>query len=467
MEIGRWLSTACMAGMNGRAAKRQVQPIVLPDDYLDLGESWPLDVFPHGGGKPMVVSLATLKRHVYVLGATGSGKTNLLVQMIDADVREGRSVALIDLRGDLVERVLNRLAKAGVDPDRVCLIDFRDDSRIIPINPLGGGGDAHSRAFHVLAILKHQAESWGVQLEETLRNCLVALAEARRTLVELESFLLDPGFRQAILAVVTDPYVQTFFARFDALSPERQLTWAMPVLNKVTPLLAMPRIRATLSHSEGLEVGMVLNTPGSILLVSLAVDRFHGASHLIGGLMVSAIEDAVMARLSIPESRRNSVALYVDEFETMASDAFLSLLAEGRRFGLSLVLSHQNLIQLDSKLRAGLQNNAHIHFYFQTGATDAADIAREVDSPLVRDEVKSLLMRLHPGQAILVRRGSEAVVVKTALSRDGGVSVRATQPYRDGVARWIPKRRASPVPQPTVVNMTANAQSTWQVRDGI
>ncbi len=464
MNLGTWLETVCIASINGRKNLSKPKFVTIEQDVFTLGVSWPLESFPYGSGCPVCIPSKDLRKHAYILGATGSGKTNILVQLVDQDIESRRSLVLIDLRGDLVERVLARLAGKDVDPSRVCLIDLRDDSTVVPFNPLGGSGDAHSRAFHVLAVLRDQAESWGVQLEETLRNALVALAEYGGTLTDIEPLLLDPEFRARVLASSTDPHVQSFFCRFNTLTPERQLNWALPVLNKVTPLIAVPRLRSMLGSSDSLDLRRVLDTPGSILLVSLAVDRFHGASHLIGGLLVSAIEAAVMARATTPEVQRNPLTLYVDEFETMASEAFLGLLAEGRRFGLSLVLSHQNLTQLSPQLRASLQGNAHLHLYFQTGAADASEIAKEVDSGFSREQVRTLLLRLKPGEALLIRRSHETLVVRTPLTTDPKVSARDLAHLRLSARPWIARKPAKTLALPA--KPTSGNVIAWEVRDG-
>lgn len=186
---------------------------------------------------------ADRRRHNYVLGATGSGKTTLLLRLIESDLRAKRTVCLLDLRGDLVDRILGRLINlSGSETwrDRLCLIDLRADEYVVGFNPLVGQGDACSRALHCLSVLKAEAESWGVQLDETLRNCLVALAEAGLSLIEVESLLSQVSFRNRILNRVQDPFVRAFFERYGELSEDRQVTWRLPVLNKLGEDLRLP-----------------------------------------------------------------------------------------------------------------------------------------------------------------------------------------------------------------------------------
>jgi len=415
--------------------------------------------------RPVGIEADERRRHFYVLGATGCGKTNLLLRLIEADLKERRTIVVLDLRGDLVDRVLLRLATAEdieATAKRLCLLDLRDSSPALGFNPLLGPGETQSRAFHLLGVIREQSESWGVQLEETLRNALIVLSAAGLTLLDLEGLLTDEAFREGILTKTDDPFVLSFFERYNSLSADKQLAWTLPVLNKVTPLLSSPAIRAFLSAPNTIDVRRLLDTPGQIVLVSLAVDRLHGGAYLLGGLLVSAIQSAAMARATQPEKTRNPVNLYIDEFETMASPAFEAIVAEGRRFGLSLTLSHQNLSQVPSGLRQVLRNNVHTQLFFQTGAIDAADLALEVTGLGSKEEVRMLLLTQDVGQAILLRRGRSALPIRTLTAPDPQVSSAAVQSLKDA-ARGAP---TSPPSKPKPASKRSAARAKPEVRHG-
>lgn len=380
---------------------------------------WVLSEHDRQPQKPLVISQAQRARHLYLLGATGSGKTNLILQLLGQDFREGRTVAIIDLRGDLVDRAILRIASLE-SPDlapNVLLLDLRDPDRIVGFNPLRGSADPHSRAYLVLDAMRSHSESWGIQLEETLRNSLIALAEADLSLLELELLLTQRVFRDDIVHRSQDPSVTSFFDRYNSLSTERQQTWFLPVLNKVTPLLGIPRLRLLFGSPNSIDFKQALDTPGKIILISLGVDRFHSAARLIGSLIIGSIESAVMTRVDTHESRRNRVNLYVDEFETMATEAFSSIVAEGRRFGLSLTLSHQNLSQVSVGLRSCLRSNIASQLYFATGSIDAWELKRELRFGDDEDGVK-LLQTLPVGEAVLNKRPDDPVLVRINESKD-------------------------------------------------
>lgn len=374
-------------------------------------------------GEAFVLSRVERTRHLYILGATGSGKTNLILQLLAHDVAANESILVVDLRGDLVDRVLIRLAAQDDDDcaDRVTLIDLRDNDHIIGFNPLSGSAEAHSRAFQVLDALRSQSESWGIQLEETLRNCLIALAECGMTLLDVEPMLTDSTVREAVLAQVTDTSVQAFFVRYAELSSEKQQSWFLPVLNKVTPLLGIPRLRLLFGASNPIDLNKLLDTPGQIILVALGIDRFHSAARLAGSLLIGAIESAIMARVDQSESARNPVQLYVDEFEAMATEAFGSIVAEGRRFGLSLTLSHQNLSQVPPNLRQAIRNNIRTQVFFQTGSIDARELRHELI--LAEDEDVAIQLQTLPvGQAYVVKRPDAPVKVRFHRSNEPAVA---------------------------------------------
>lgn len=364
-------------------------------------------------------------RHLYLLGATGTGKTNLLLRLIESDIANARAFCVIDLRGDLVDRILLRLATNGSPEEwhkRLLLMDLRETHHVVGFNPLLGEADVYSRALHLLSVLKYQSDSWGVQLEETLRNCLLALAESGWSLLEIEPLLTNASFRAATMERVSDSRVRSFFQRFDALSSANQTTWTLAVLNKITPLLSVPSMRLTFGQQHSFSFrGLMDNQPGMIVLISLAVDRLHSAALLAGGLLVSSFQSAILSRADVPEKERIPTHLYVDEFECMASDRFESIIAEGRRFGLGLTLSHQNISQLSTGLRNVLRNNVHTQIYFQTGALDAADLVKEIGGSK-NEEVRSKLISQGVGQAFLIRRGQPSVRVQALHCPDPRVS---------------------------------------------
>ena len=182
------------------------------------GIGW--EVTPSSRCIPFALDPRERLKHLYILGSTGSGKTNLLVQLIEEDIRQGKSLVVIDLRGDLVDRLLGQIA-GSVSVDKINLIDLRRPDVTAGFNPFQSTSDPDSAALQMHSILKASAESWGVQLDETLRCSLIALAYTRRSLADLPPLLTNRAFRSRILARTPDPNTRSFFDRFDELSPEK------------------------------------------------------------------------------------------------------------------------------------------------------------------------------------------------------------------------------------------------------
>jgi len=351
---------------------------------------------------PVLVSLepAHLRTHALVIGSTGSGKTNLIHHLIAQDLERRHSVVVLDLRGDLADAVC-AMCRGHVAPEQVKFLDLREKERPLGFDPLSGPGEPYFRALGVLSAIAFESESWGVQLAETLRNALMLLAEAGKRLTDLEHLLHDRAFRTSCLAGVAPSPVTEFWQRFDALSEDRQQTLAMPVLNKVSLLFATKTLCTILSHPQPLDLALHLNRPGSVILVSLAVDEMHQAGRMLGNLFLSGLCREVLSRVRTPEALRNPVHLFVDEFENFTVPDFETILAEGRRFGLSLVLAHQTLAQLTPRLRSMVLNNVGVKLCFRCGREDSATLAKDI-----LGDAKSVdLAGLATGEAFMWVRG--------------------------------------------------------------
>lgn len=392
-------------------------------------------------GERLDFTASDFARHCYILGSTGCGKTSLILRLIDQDIQAEHSLVVVDLRGDLVAGVLGLCEKRDIDPARVTLLDLREKGRMFGFNPLSGAGEPFIRALHVLDVLASESPSWGVQLEETLRSVLLLMASSGVPLPRLHDVFFDPTFRDQCLKSVSDDDLTDFWARFNEFSKEKQHAWALPVLNKVTSLLAVPNLRRILGDCEPINLEEVLGKPGQIVLISLAVDELQRSARMFGSLVVSAIAREMLARVDVPERNRNPVRLYVDEFENMASESFEGLIAEGRRFKLSLVLSHQTLAQLPSKLRSVVRNNVGLQILFQVGFEDAQVVTRELGGERTLDDVRQLGV----GQAFVQTRDGESALVQFDAPGKRA-SDRAIKRFRAKVLARSPDQTTKPAP---------------------
>ncbi len=366
-----------------------------------------------------------LANHAFVIGKTGTGKSVALQHLMAQDIRYGHSFAVLDMRGDLVGTAL-RLCAGHVQPEKLLLIDLADTGSTMGLNPLAGSGGAHQLALNVLKVVKSESDSWGVQLEQTLLNALLLLGEVGEPITRLDAVFYDRAFRQLCIHDCTLEPVLTFWAQFEALSSEKQLSFAMPVMNKVSLLLSAPSVAKILGHDAPIDLGRHLNRPGNVTLVSLAVHETHAAGQMMGRLLLSYVTREIFSRVTLPESQRVPIRLYVDEFENFGCDEFEEILAEGRKFGITVVLAHQSLSQLSHKTSYKILNGVGAKLVFNCGRADAAAMSSDIAG-----NAKAIdFTRLSVGDAVLWREGLGCVHVEVnePLVRDvGGLSPKALQ----------------------------------------
>jgi len=184
--------------------------------------------------------------HFYVIGATGTGKTKFLEYLIRQDIEKGNGLGVIDPHGDLIEDIKGFLI-LRYEPDdaeisdRVILIDPTEPDFTVTFNPLEkipGVPVAEQANELISAFRKIWSDSWGVRMEDLMRNSLIALGEADLTLTELPQFLTNRAVRQGILEKVNHPLAQEYFKRFDSLTDRGQVTWIEPIMNKINAFWA-------------------------------------------------------------------------------------------------------------------------------------------------------------------------------------------------------------------------------------
>ena len=278
------------------------------------------------------------------------------------------------------------------------LVDLADPRQTVTFNPieqLPGVSAGEQAAELIAAFKKIWADSWGVRMEDLLRNSLIALSEAERALVDLPAFLTDAGFRSEILTRLTHPIARDYFVRFNQLSDRARLTWSEPVLNKINALLANDHVRQLLAapHST-VNLRQVMDR-GQVLLVKLDKGRLKDSADLLGSLILAKLQLAVFSRSELPVWQRRPFALYVDEFQNFATASFGVLLSEARKYGLSLVLAHQTLAQIPEQLTSLILGNTGLQVVFRVNRRDAERMAKESFSLLRLSRQVSLAQRIN------------------------------------------------------------------------
>jgi hypothetical protein len=369
-----------IGGKEERVERVEESNLELAEDVLEIGWYWSENKKEWQMAK---IKEEDRKIHFYVVGASGAGKSKFLEFLIRQDIAKSNGFGVVDPHGDLVEDVKSYLALALTKEEleeRVVLIDPTDEKYTVAFNPLEkleGVSSAEIAAELVEAFKKIWIDAWGARMEDLLRNTLIALIEAELTLDNLPRFLIDEDFRENILERVSHPIAKRYFQRFNALAPRTREEWMESTLNKVNAFLSDDRIREIFSYQKSSFNLREIMDNRKILLIKLDRGRLKENGDLLGSLLMTKIRMAAFSRSDIPREKRVPFYLYIDEFQNFATEEFIDTLSEARKYGLVLILAHQNLSQLPKNLQDSILTNCGIQCYFRVCRRDAEILAKE------------------------------------------------------------------------------------------
>lgn len=331
-------------------------------------------------GEPLTLGDSARRRHLHIIGQTGTGKTTLIKHLIAQDLAAGRGVGLIDPLGHLAEAVLSL-----VPPHRtheVIYLNPADLGRPIGFNVLER---AHVDRHAVIAddIVSAFIHIWGAtavgdRSQQVLRNCLRALLSVgSATLLGIPRLLTDDGYRARVVRAIRDPVVLTYWTRqFASYDDKRRVEITGPILNKLDALLSAPELRNIIGQPKStIDLRRTMDE-GRILIVNLSKGRLgEQNAHMLGALIVTKLAQAAFAREDVPQAMRRPFYLYTDEFQDYASVGFKRILSQARNYALGLTLAHQYLDQLTDGLREAVLGNAASTIALRVGAADAPILA--------------------------------------------------------------------------------------------
>lgn len=340
------------------------------------------------------IKLADRRRHIYIIGKTGVGKSTLLLNMIVSDIRAGLGLCLIDPHGDLVDEILEYIPSSRIKDviffnptDVEYPIAFNLFENVSPVQrPLVASG--------IISVFKKiWSEFWGPRLEYVLRSAILALLEREgSTLLDLPRLLTDENFRQDVITSITDPVVKSFWeSEYEKYPKVFRTETISPIQNKVGQYLSSFLIRNIVGHKENkFNLREVIDT-GKILLVNLSKGAIgEDYSKLLGSMLVTKLYLAGLGRANIPEQSRNFFAVYVDEFQEFAHENFFDILSESRKYNLGLTITNQHLSQLEEKVKSSVIGNVGTLIAFRTGSEDSEILAKEFHPTFNEDDLISL-----------------------------------------------------------------------------
>lgn len=353
------------------AGKTKVAPVEVTGHGFELGVNIHF-------GKESLVSISDQQRlrHMHVIGATGTGKSSLLLNLITEDIEQGRGVAVLDPHGDLIEEAIKHIPEERLKD--VVLVDPGDSEYPIGLNLLSAHSDVERiiLSSDMVALFRRFATSWGDQMTSVLANAINAILESKNggTLIDLRRFLVETGFRNKFLETVDDPNIVYYWKNEFQLLRQNSVA---PILTRLDTFLRPRIIRNMMAQKEGLDFTDIINSK-KILLVKLAQGSIgEENSYLLGTLFVAKLHQAAQSRQNIPPDQRAPFYFYIDEFQNFITPSMSAILSGARKYGLGLVLAHQDLDQLaakDTELANSVLSNPAIRVCFRVGDKDAGKL---------------------------------------------------------------------------------------------
>ena len=334
------------------------------------------------------------RRHVYVIGKTGMGKTAMLENMAIQDIREGKGVGFVDPHGEAAERLLD-----FIPPERINDVVYFNPADLkfpIAFNVMEKVDVDHRHlvAGGLMGVFKKiWPDVWSARMEYILNNTILALLEyPGATLLGVNRMLSDVDFRKKVVDRITDPIIKAFWVNEFARYTQRYEVEATGAIqNKVGQFISAPLIRNIIGQVESSINMREIMDKGKILIMNLAKGRIgEDNSMLLGALLITKLQLAAMSRVDVPEDERRDFILYVDEFQNFATESFANILSEARKYRLSLVLAHQYIAQMEEKVRDAVFGNVGTMITFRVGAIDAEFLEKEFTPKFIIEDLVNL-----------------------------------------------------------------------------
>ncbi len=340
------------------------------------------------------IKLDDRRRHMYVIGKTGMGKTTMMENMVLHDIYSGHGVGVVDPHGDFAEKIINYIPANRIND--VVYFNPADVDFPIGFNILEVKSDEqkHLIVAGLMGIFKKiWPDVWSPRMEYILNNTLLALLDyPGSTLLGINRMLSDKKYRSKVVSKLKDPVVKAFWQVEFASYSERYATEAVAsVQNKIGQFLSASVIRNMVAQVKStIDIREIMDNK-KILIMNLSKGRIgEDNSRLLGGMLVTKIQLSAMERVDMPEENRKDFFLYVDEFQNFATPSFANILSEARKYRLSLIMAHQYVKQLDELVADAVFGNVGTIVAFRVGGADAEILAKEFIPTFVEEDIVNL-----------------------------------------------------------------------------
>jgi hypothetical protein len=366
-------------------SKEAPPPDNLPKQGLLLGES----VF-RGTTKPIYLTDEDRRRHIYVVGQTGTGKSTLLGNLMIEDIQNGKGIAVIDPHGDLVENALGFVPKERLDD--VIYFNPGDLSRPLGLNMLDFNFDRPEEKTFIVNEMQSifdklfDKETMGPMFEQYMRNALLLLMEDMpnepATLVEVPRIFTDAAFRARKLARIHNPVVIDFWEK-EAVKAggEASLANMTPyITSKFGGFITNDYLRPIIGQAKSAFNFRDVMDSGKILLINLSKGKIGDINAgLLGMVFTGKILMAALSRVDTDDAARRDFNLYIDEFQNFTTDSISTILSEARKYHLSLTMAHQFIGQLTDTIKAAVFGNVGSELVMRVGAEDAEFLVKQFE----------------------------------------------------------------------------------------
>lgn len=421
------------------------QEPVPSDANLYLGESQKL--YHRDKNERLFISPEARAKHLYLIGGTGMGKTTLIENFVRQDVIEGRGFVSIEPHGDVSESIARFIASLWAQRDRkgkigiakrTVIVEPFNLNAIVGFNPLEVSENAsvYPCVLELTQAFKAKwQDMWGPRMAELLRATLVVLVEKKLTLVEAPMLLTNTRFRNSLIEDLENQEVKDYFIyRYNRLREWDKVKYREPVLNKITEFLTDKSIRYTIGQTGSSLNFRQLMDESKWVILNLCKGKLKLNSLLLGGLFLAKLQMAGLSRADIPFERRRPFYIYLDEFQNFISQDeagdIETLLSEARKYGLSLILAHQNISQLNQKLLGTILGNVGTVVSFRLSYKDAAAIAPEIN-PEEKDKLIKDLINLKVGEVYLKIKGEPARLTRLPFPLPPRVDAKIIKDFKD------------------------------------
>jgi len=321
------------------------------------------------------------RRHIYLIGKTGMGKTAMLENMAIQDIQNGQGIGFVDPHGEAAEKLLDFIPSNRINDviyfnpaDLEWPIAFNVMEKVVPEY-------RHLVASGLMGVFKKiWPDVWSARMEYILNNSILALLEyPGSTLLGVNRMLADPDYRKKVVARVTDPMIKSFWLQEFARYTDRYAVEATAAIqNKVGQFISVPLIRNIIGQVKStIDMRKVMDER-KILIANLSKGKIgEDNSLLLGALLITKLQLAAMSRVNISEQERKDFYLYVDEFQNFATKSFINILSEARKYRLCLILGHQYITQMEEEVRDAVFGNIGTLVSFRVGANDAEYLEKE------------------------------------------------------------------------------------------